>query len=203
MLFASLMVAGYSNAYPDVAFHDHVRASARTVVRGVVGRCLSEAATLLSLPAVFTGEQIFSQRLTAGPLGARLAQNAPAEHTETPTLIAQGEADSLVLPPVQNAFAHRLCQAGQKLEYRAYPGLDHVPAQLDREAIQRRHSANRLLDHVSPVTASRVSVRTDRCPRGHSISLRLSSRRLPLGTDDGGPKSAPSRSRSPTRSASA
>lgn len=38
MLFASLMVAGYSDAYPDVAFNDYIRASARTVVRAVVGR---------------------------------------------------------------------------------------------------------------------------------------------------------------------
>jgi pimeloyl-ACP methyl ester carboxylesterase len=52
MLFASLMVAGYSNAYTDVAFNDYIRASAQKVVRSVVGRCLSEPATLLSLPAV-------------------------------------------------------------------------------------------------------------------------------------------------------
>ncbi|MFZ1992548.1 MAG: lipase family protein [Solirubrobacteraceae bacterium] len=126
MLFASLVLAGYSNAYPDVAFNHYVRASARPVVRSVVGRCLNEPATLLSLPAVLTGEQIFSRHVSTGPLGARLAQNVPARVTKTPTLIAQGEADSLVLPPVQNAFAHRLCQAGQQLEYRTYPGLDHV-----------------------------------------------------------------------------
>jgi len=89
MLFASLMVAGYSNAYSDVSSNAYVRASARTVVRAVVGRCLNEPATLLSLPAVLTGEQIFSQRLTAGPLGAHLAQNVPSQVTQTPTLIAQ------------------------------------------------------------------------------------------------------------------
>lgn len=126
MLFGTFVVAGYSSAYPGVAFNDYVRASARTVVRSVIGRCLSEPATLLSLPAVLTGEQIFSHDLTAGSLGARLAQNVPSQVTHTPTLIAQGEADSLVLPPVQNAFADKLCHAGQKLEYRTYPGLDHV-----------------------------------------------------------------------------
>jgi Secretory lipase len=61
MLFASFMVAGYCNAYPDVSVNDYIRASARTVVRRVVGRCLSEPATPLSLPAVLTGEQIFSR----------------------------------------------------------------------------------------------------------------------------------------------
>jgi pimeloyl-ACP methyl ester carboxylesterase/uncharacterized membrane protein HdeD (DUF308 family) len=127
MLFASLMVAGYSNAYSDVSFDAYVRASARTPVRALVGRCLSEPATLLSLPTVLSGEDIFGQHLTSGPLGARLAQNVPSQVTHTPTLIAQGDADSLVLPPVQTAFARKLCQAGEKLEYRTYPGLDHVP----------------------------------------------------------------------------
>lgn len=127
MLFASLMVAGYSKAYPDVSFNAYVRASARTAVRALVGRCLSEPATLLSLPTVLSGEDIFGQHLTSGALGARLAQNVPSQVTRTPTLIAQGEADSLVLPPVQTAFARKLCQPGEKLEYRTYPGLDHVP----------------------------------------------------------------------------
>lgn len=99
------MVAGYSNAYADVGFDDYIRASAQTVVRSVVGRCLSEPATLPSLPAVLTGELIFSRHLTAGPLGARLAQNVLPRATRIPTLIAQGEADSLVLPRVQHAFA--------------------------------------------------------------------------------------------------
>jgi len=64
MLFASLLVAGYSNAYPDVHFDDYIRPSAQAVVRSVVGRCLSEPATLLSLPAMLPGEHIFSRHLT-------------------------------------------------------------------------------------------------------------------------------------------
>ena len=127
MLLSSFMVAGYSNAFANVAFNDYIRASARTVVRAVIGRCLSEPATLLSLPAVLTGEQIFSRHLNDGPLGTRLAENVPDRITDTPTLIAQGDADLLILPAVQNAFVRELCNAGQKLEYRTYPGLDHVP----------------------------------------------------------------------------
>ncbi len=127
MLFASFMVAGYSNAYTDVALNQYIRASARKIVDSVVGRCLTEPATLLSLPAVLTGEHIFTQQLNDGPLGTRLAQNVPDQVTQTPTLIAQGEADSLILPAIQNAFARKLCQAGEKLEYRTYPALDHVP----------------------------------------------------------------------------
>jgi len=126
ILFGSFMIAGYSSAYPDVKFNDYVRASARTVVRRIVGRCLSEPATLLSLPAVLTGEPIFSRQLTSGPIATRLAQNVPDRATTVPTLIAQGQADSLVLPSVQHALAQGLCKAGERLEYRAYPELDHL-----------------------------------------------------------------------------
>lgn len=127
MLFAAFVVAGYSNAYPDVGFNDYVRSSARTVVRAVLGRCLSEPATLLSLPAVLSGESIFSRDLMSGPLASHLGQNVPSQATKTPTLIAQGEADRLILPSVQSEFARELCKAGEKVEYRSYPGLDHVP----------------------------------------------------------------------------
>ena len=126
MLFASLVVAGYNSAYPDVSFNAYVRPSARTVVRALLGRCLSEPARLLSLPTVLTGEDIFGRNLSTGSLGARLTQNVPSQVTHPPTLVAQGEADSLVLPRVQTAFARKLCQAGEKLEYRTYAGLDHL-----------------------------------------------------------------------------
>jgi pimeloyl-ACP methyl ester carboxylesterase len=126
-LFAAFIIAGYSNAYPDVAFNSYVRPSAQAVVGAVVGRCLNEPATLLSLPAVLTGDQVFSQDMTAGPLGQRLAQNVPSQLTRVPTLIAQGQIDALIPASVQTAFAQTLCRAGQRLEYRIYPGLDHVP----------------------------------------------------------------------------
>jgi len=103
-----------------------VRPSARAVVRRVVGRCLSERATLASLPAVLTGQSLFRRDLTTGPLGARARENIPGAPTGIPTLLAQGLSDALVLPDVQRAFAERLCAAGQPLDFRTYPGRDHV-----------------------------------------------------------------------------
>jgi hypothetical protein len=43
-----------------------------------------------------------------------------------PVLIAQGEADTLVLPTIQDQFVAERCEAGQSLEYRTYAGRDHV-----------------------------------------------------------------------------
>jgi len=157
-LLSSFMVAGYSNAYADVAFDHYIRASARTVVRAVVRRCLTEPATLLSLPAVLTGERIFSRHLDDGPLGSRLEENVPDRITHTPTLIAQGLADSLILPSVQGAFVRELCNAGQRLEYRTYRGLGHVP-------LVEPHSA--LLPYLLSWTEARFQHATapSNCPR--------------------------------------
>lgn len=43
-----------------------------------------------------------------------------------PLLIAQGLADDLVLPEIQERFVRRRCDAGQALAYRTYPGRDHL-----------------------------------------------------------------------------
>jgi len=75
MLFASLMLAGYNNAYPAVSFDAYVRASAQTVVHALTGRCLSS-------------------------------------RTSRPPSLASSAIDT---------------RAGERLEYRTYPGLDHVP----------------------------------------------------------------------------
>jgi alpha-beta hydrolase superfamily lysophospholipase len=63
----------------------------------------------------------------AGTAGARLAENTPAAPIEAPLLIAQGLSDALVSAEVQAGYVAERCQAGQQLEYRTYPGLDHVP----------------------------------------------------------------------------
>ncbi len=69
---------------------------------------------------------IFSQEPMAGPLGKRLGENTPIRIIPAPMLIAQGEADDLVLPDVQKRFVTARCSAGQKIDFRTYAGRDHV-----------------------------------------------------------------------------
>jgi acetyl esterase/lipase len=44
----------------------------------------------------------------------------------TPTLLAQGLADALVLPTIQRRYVARLCAAGQPVDFRTFAGRDHV-----------------------------------------------------------------------------
>ncbi len=126
-IFASFVVAGYSSTYPDVSVDDYVRPEAQVIVREIAARCLDEPEALLSVGSslAFDGS-IFARDPATGAFGHRLQENVPTLPISAPLLIAQGDADTLVVPDRQAAYARRLCAAGQNLEYRTYAGRDHV-----------------------------------------------------------------------------
>jgi alpha-beta hydrolase superfamily lysophospholipase len=127
-IFASYVLQGYATAYDDVSVGDYVRPAARSSFDATVGRCLAEPEALLSvIGAVTVGEDVFATDLASGPLVARLEENVPTGGIEAPLLVAQGEADSLVLPTVQADYVAARCAAGQPVDYRTYAGRDHVP----------------------------------------------------------------------------
>lgn len=128
-VFASFMLKGYASAYDDIDLSDVVRSSAVPLVDRIADRCLSEPGVLASvLTALAIGDEpIFQGDPSEGALGARLAANVPLSPGPGPLLIAQGEDDSLVLPAVQAAYVEQLQANGHDVDYRTFPGLDHVP----------------------------------------------------------------------------
>jgi uncharacterized membrane protein HdeD (DUF308 family)/alpha-beta hydrolase superfamily lysophospholipase len=126
MLLGTFVLKAYSQIYPDVAIDDYLRASARAVMEEAVARCTFDRSTLLSVAAVLSGEQIFSQEPTSGPMGARLVENIPDTPTGLPTFIGQGDLDTIIHPEVQRQFVEGLCSAGQSIDYRIYAGRDHL-----------------------------------------------------------------------------
>ncbi|MBI5087362.1 MAG: hypothetical protein HZB15_00400 [Actinobacteria bacterium] len=127
-IFASYLLQGYANAYDDVDVADYVNAVARTSFDEVVGRCLAEPSVLVSaIGSVTLGDEVLSKDLASGPLLDRLTENVPTLPIEAPLQLAQGEADSLVVPAVQADYLAARCDAGQPIDDRTYPGLDHVP----------------------------------------------------------------------------
>ncbi len=129
-VFASYVIAAYTGVYPDVRDRDYLRPGAGVTVREMAKRCLAAPGMLVSvleLVALSQDPDILSGDPTAGPLGDRLRENIPPPTTTVPVLLGQGEADSLISPDMQAAFASAQCQAGVAIDYRTYPGLDHVP----------------------------------------------------------------------------
>ena len=126
-VFASFVVEAYDAIYPDSDAAGYVRPGARFVVREMASRCLSEPSALVSVAEALSMDQpLWTTDPTSGPLGERLAENVPTGPVAAPLLVAQGAADTLILPTAQEAYVGARCAAGQPVDYRTYAGRDHV-----------------------------------------------------------------------------
>ncbi|HLT18918.1 MAG TPA: lipase family protein [Thermomicrobiales bacterium] len=126
-ILMAYIARAYSRYYPEIRFDDYIRPTAREIVRGLAGRCLAEPAALLSIVVTLPLERpILSTSPLEGELGRRLAENVPTGPIVAPLLIAQGQDDTLVLADAQAGYVEARCAAGQRLEYRAYEGQDHI-----------------------------------------------------------------------------
>ncbi|MGN8245088.1 lipase family protein [Cellulomonas soli] len=128
-VFLSYAIAAYTATYDDVSFTATVRPAAQELVRAMSGRCLAEpgvAVSVLQALSLTRDPQVLAVDPTQGALGERLEQNTPTGHVPAPLLLAQGQADGLITPQIQAGYVARRCAAGQSLDYRVYPGLDHV-----------------------------------------------------------------------------
>ncbi|MGN6239914.1 MAG: lipase family protein [Cellulosimicrobium cellulans] len=126
-VFASFVVEAYDAIYPDSDAAGYVRPGARFVVREMASRCLSEPGALVSVAEALSMDQpLWTTDPTTGPLGERLAENVPTGAVTAPLLVAQGVSDTLILPTAQEAYVGARCAAGQPVDYRTYPGRDHV-----------------------------------------------------------------------------
>lgn len=127
-IFAAFVASAYADVYPDVSLDNYVIPGGEVTVRGIAGRCLAEPAVFTSLLSALTMDfSIFRADLAGGALGERLAENTPPFAIEVPLLLAQGGADGLILPSMQDAYVSRLCAADRQVDYRTYDGLGHVP----------------------------------------------------------------------------
>lgn len=126
-LFAVYVVAAYTATYPEVRYEDYVRPGAQLLAREMAQRCLPERGVLVSLgQSLLLDRPIWDRDPTSGPFGARLAQNVPTGRVDAPLLLAQGGADTLITPAAQADYVADRCAAGQQVDFRTYPGRDHL-----------------------------------------------------------------------------
>lgn len=127
-VMTAYVLQAYAATYPDVRWGDYVAGPLRRLAaQDMAGRCLvGGQAFHAAAVALVLGGSIFSTPPSDGALGARLAQNTPDGPLPMALLVAQGDTDDLVLPQVQAAWVARRCAAGQAIEFRLYPGRDHL-----------------------------------------------------------------------------
>ena len=124
----SFVVAAYSDAYPDISLDD-VTPAARTLVREAAARCTSEPGTILTVltgVAVSRDTPILAQDPTTGAIGRRLRENIPLGPWPAPLFIAQGTADEVISPRLQDDYVDRLCADGRPLRYTRYADETHM-----------------------------------------------------------------------------
>lgn len=126
-LFGAYVIASYSAHFGDVRVGDYVRPGGRIIIEEMSRRCLVDPAMAVSLVSALASDQpLWVGNPNRGALAVRAEQNVPRLPIEAPLLLAQGEADTLVLPSAQQVYVHDLCRAGQAVDHRNYPGKDHM-----------------------------------------------------------------------------
>lgn len=119
-VFASYVISGYSEIYPDVSFNSYIRPGADVTVREMAARCLAAPDMLVSVLTVMAladDPNILAADPTTGALGARLTENIPPAAPDVPVLIGQGADDTLVDPAMQTEFVQEVCGDGGAVDY--------------------------------------------------------------------------------------
>lgn len=120
-------VRSYAETYDDVAATDYIDPRMFPIYEAASRRCLPERTTTVTLLSALTMHgTMYRADPASGPLGERLNENVPTLMIDAPVFIAQGAADPLILPKVQEKYVAGRCAAGQALVYREYAGRDHL-----------------------------------------------------------------------------
>lgn len=126
-VLAAYVIQSYSEVYPDVDYSRMVRPTARVQAREMAGRCLAEpSSTVTLMSSLLFDRPIWDGDPTSGAFGARLHENTPTGPIPAPLLVAQGGSDPLILPSVQADYVRQRCATGGVVDYRTYPGRDHL-----------------------------------------------------------------------------
>jgi acetyl esterase/lipase len=119
-----LMVAqGYRAAYPALA-HGLLTPLGEAAAAQAEQTCAPEV--MIALTGV-DAAAIVAPGPPATAFTARLERNAPGlRRSPAPVLYWQGAEDVLTLGAEAEAYVRRACRSGTEVDYRVYPGADHV-----------------------------------------------------------------------------
>lgn len=125
---SSYIAGSWNEIFPELEVTSLLTPGYARSVERISERCFDGRDALAS---VIGGTQLFDAVIPAsalnGPLGGKLRENSVDMPIDYPLFVGQGLADQLVLPQMQRTWVAGRCAAGQEMEYREYPGLDHMP----------------------------------------------------------------------------
>lgn len=117
----------WQQAYPTVGLGRELRAGVGSVIDQTSRLCLtgSEAAEAYGLARSVVGN-VVDDSAYDGEFGRLLRANSPTARIDAPVLVAQGLADVLIPPSVQQTWVAERCASGQPIDYREYSAQTHT-----------------------------------------------------------------------------
>ncbi len=132
-VLSAYTLASWSQVYPQLRLDQVATPVARPIIKQIAKICIAfdEKATVAAgLVAQLLRISYLSRNpWETEPWKGLIAHNSPGHgRIDAPILITQGEQDKLVSPQITSSFVHQLCRRGERVEYRPYPGVDHIQA---------------------------------------------------------------------------
>jgi len=122
--YLMLAVAGLAAADSRIDLDHYLTPTGRRLLRIARTRCamdLLTASTGVAVGAAFTVNP-----LTITPFATAFArQETEVTHIAAPTLLLQGDLDTVIRQPVTDSVVRRMCSQGGTVDYRRYPQADH------------------------------------------------------------------------------
>lgn len=128
-ILTSWVLVPYADTYDDVDLGRYVAPGAEAIVREMTQRCPSDPGVIVSVATalgVSEDRPLYVGDLTAGPLGARLEDNAARGPWGTPILLTWGDEDEVIPPHLQEEFFDQMCADGESVRRLVYRGYDHL-----------------------------------------------------------------------------
>ena len=117
-------IYAYSQAYDELVLSDVLTPVAIDRLGVVEEVCLTDLTTMFAREP--PGSLLAANPLDVGPWAARVRENEPGTAAiPTPVLVVQGGNDFIVLASSTDTAVGRLCEGGNVVDYRRYPGIDH------------------------------------------------------------------------------
>jgi pimeloyl-ACP methyl ester carboxylesterase len=121
------LLHAWERVYPEAGLGELVPRNVAPVLRRAGRLCLvgTEAAQIYGLARSVVGAAV-PESAYDGAFGRLLRENTPSAPISAPLLVAQGTADVLIPPGVQETWVAGRCAAGQAIDYREYDGQTHT-----------------------------------------------------------------------------
>ena len=117
----------WNTAFPELNLEQHLTPGSREPVDRISQLCFNgNDAISAILRGTQVPNQIFPDSMLQGKFGDLLKQQSPTGPFAGSVLVAQGLADPLVLPKLQQQWVDDRCDAGIAIDYRTFEGLSHV-----------------------------------------------------------------------------